>query len=132
MERHPKRPVFKHDLFYKIKRPGYFSIAGAIRHLLIIAIVLGIYYFIRINDYFPLWSNTIYYAVRIIIALEIIIAAAYSLFVPLLALVLGALSLYYLQIIGTSIISFSDAWQLIIIGAIGVVLTFIVKSLRRL
>jgi hypothetical protein len=127
--RHSKRPLFQNE-HYRAK-PGLFSVLAVIPQIIIIAIVLGIFYYIRAEHYFPLWLNYIYYAVKFIIAIEILIAAARSLIVPLLAIVLGALHIYYAQVHNLALISDNDAWQLILIGGVGIVVTFIVKLLRK-
>jgi len=127
-----KRPLFKRNEMDKSSNNhGLFAIAPIIPQIIIIAIVFSVYYYINAKGYFPLWTNYIYYGVKIIIALEIIIAGAKSLVGPLLAIVLGALNLYLLQVQDIGYISTDDSWQLIVIGAIAFILTFIVRSLRR-
>jgi len=127
--KHSQKPLFNRE--EQLIRPGLFSVFSIIPQIIICAIVFGAYYYIVQQGYFPFWINYIYYAVKIIIALQIMIGAARSLIMPLLAIILGGLDLYMIQMQGTSLISGHDAWQLIIIGAIGIILTFIVRSLRH-
>jgi len=116
---------------FKSNDPGLFSIMSSIPHLLIIVLVIACYYFIDSKGYFPLWITWIYYGTKTIIALEIFIAAGKSLIVPLLAIGLGLLGLYLIQVNYVQILSTNNAWQLIVIGAIAFCLTFIVRSLKR-
>ncbi len=124
-----KKPLFKRnekDIFNH--RPGLFAVTPILPQLIIIAIVVGVYCYIQAEGYFPLWITWIYYAVKIIVALEIIVAAAKSLFVPVLAIVLGALNLYLLQVKGFEYVSFHSSWQLVAVGIAACFLTFIVRS----
>jgi len=129
--RHPKRPMFTDNRPYDTNRAGLFSFFSVITQIIIIAVVYAAYYYIKTNDYFPLWLIYIHWAVKIIIAFEIVIAAARSLTVPLLAMILGGVALYLMQTRDVSLITGRDAWELIIMGAAGFVITFIVRSLRR-
>jgi hypothetical protein len=127
-----KRPIFKSNRQDKPEQTnGLFAIIPIIPQIIIIAIVFGAFAYINHNSLFPLWISYIYYAAKIIIALEIIIAAAKSLTGPLLAIILGVLNLYFLQTQALGYISPGDSWQLIIVGIAGVIITFIVKSLKR-
>ncbi len=129
--RHSQRPLFKKNESTHFNGPALFSIFSIIPQIIIIAIVIGAYYYIVVNEYFPLWLNTIYWAVKIIIALEMIIAAARSLILSFVAIAFAGVVLYLAQKGETLFISVNDAWQLLIIGAVGLVITFIVRSLRR-
>ena len=130
--RHRKRPLFKqNELDTAQNGNGLFSIIAIIPQILICAIVFGAYYYINSKGMFSLWMNYITYGVKFIIALEIIVAAAKSLTGPLLAIALGALSLYFLRTQGLELISPNDAVQLMIMGGIGIIITFIVRSLKR-
>jgi|SRR5579872_747844 len=126
-----RKPLFKHNEMDKSNKNGLFAIIPAIPQIIIIAIVFGAYYYVKTKGYFPLWITYIYYAAKVIIAFEIIIAGAKSLTVPLLTIVLGVLNLYWLQVDGFEIISANDSWQLIIVGAIGFILTFIIRSSKK-
>jgi hypothetical protein len=123
--KHRERPLFKR------KEHGLFSIKSSIPQLIIIAIVIGCYYFILANGYYPLWMTWIYYAAKAIIALEIIIAGAKSLIVPLIAIAAGAINLYLTQVNQVQYLTANDATQLIIVGIIAFCITFIVRSIRK-
>lgn len=125
-----KRPLFRRNEMDE--RPnGWFAIMPIIPQIIIIAIVLGIYYYINLKGFFPLWTTYIYYGVKVIIALEIIIAAAKSLVGPLLAIAIGAVNLFWLLDQGSAFLTPDNAQQLLVMGVIGIVITFIVRSLRR-
>jgi hypothetical protein len=126
-----RKPLFKHNEMDKSKYSGMFAFTPIIPQLIIIAIVIGAYYYINAKGYFPLWITYIYYAAKVIVALEIIIMGAKSLVGPLLVIALGALNLYWLQVDGFEIVSPDDSWQLIVMGAIAFVLTFIVRATRK-
>ncbi len=110
---------------------GLFAIVPIIPQIIIIAIVTGAYYYITSKGLFPLWSKYIYYGTKIIIGFEVLIASAKSLVVPLLAIGLGGLGLYMLQIHSMNYFASDDAWHLIFVGVAGLFLTFIVRSFKR-
>ena len=106
---------------------SWFAFTPIISNLIVIAVVLAIYYFFVINTLFPAWANIIYWAVKIVIAFEIIIASARSLIVPILSLLAGLLLMFLFQVHNLSFVSTADAWQLVIMGGIGFVITILVR-----
>ena len=131
--RHHKTPLFKRNEMDRANNQnGLFAIIPIIPQIIIIAIVIACYYYISNTDYFVVWLKYFYYAVKTIIAIEILIGAGKSLTLPLLAVLFGMLNLYFIQANNALVTLSSDnSWHLIIIGGIGIVLTFIVRSFRR-
>ncbi|HSW94213.1 MAG TPA: hypothetical protein VLJ15_07680 [Gammaproteobacteria bacterium] len=123
--KHRERPLFKR------RDDGLFAIKSSMPQLITIAIVVALYYYISAKGYFPQWKTYLYYGAKAIIALEILIAGGKSLVVPLLAMGLGAIALYLLQIYDIAWFTTDHAWQLIVIGVIAFFLTFIVRLLKR-
>ena len=129
--RHRNRHLFKHNQSIYSTGPGLFPVVSIIPQIIIIEIVIAAYWFILKKDWFPLWINYIYWGVKAIIALEIIVAAGRSLVLSIVAMILGGIAIYLIQTQGFSLITSNDAWQLAIMGAVGFVITFIVRSIRR-
>lgn len=130
--KHHRKPLFKHnEMDRAYKRHSLFAFTSVIPQIIIIAIVFGCYYYIHLKGYFPHWITFMTYGVKAIIALEILIAAAKSLIVPLLAIALGGVNLYLIQNAQIETISNNDSWQLIIMGIIGIIFTFMVRSYKR-
>jgi hypothetical protein len=115
-----RKPVFTNN-------SGLFSIASIIPHFILIAFVIGVYYYFSTHGLFPLWINYIYYGVKIFVALEIILGAGRSIVMPILALLGGILFLFTNQVYGMLFISPADAWQLIIVAFVGLLVTMLVK-----
>ena len=108
-------------------RNGLFAFSPLIPHFIIIAIVVIVYYFLTKYGLFPAWIHTIYYAVKIIIALEILAASAQTLLAPIITLIMGSLLIYGVQVYNIEILTYSDGWQLIIVALIGSLITIIRK-----
>ncbi len=129
--KHSKRPLFRKEESYIYERPGLFSFLSIIPQITIIALVIGVYYFIALHQYFPDWLSIINWAMKIIIALEIIIAARSSLILSFAAILIGGAAVFLAQTKGSTFLLINDAWQLLAVGVIGVVITFIARSLRQ-
>ncbi|HSW68696.1 MAG TPA: hypothetical protein VLI69_00880 [Gammaproteobacteria bacterium] len=129
--KYSKKPFFDRDENKFPHTHGLFAFTAIIPQIIITAIVIGIYYYINKYGYFSVWSTYIYYAVKIIIGLEIIVAGAKSLTGPILAITIGILSLYLIQVQGLEYMSINECWELMAVGGIAFVITFIVRALRR-
>lgn len=106
---------------------GIFNFTSIIPHLIVTAIVIGIYYYITKNGYFPEWSDYIYWGVKIIIGFQVLAAAARSLWGPIIGILSGLGILFSIPMYNISFASPADAWQLIIVSIVGVLVTVIVK-----
>lgn len=94
---------------------------------MLIAIIIGTYYFLSTQDLFPQWIDYIYYGGKALIAFIIILASARSGIMPVLALISGLLILFTCQLYDISIISSVDAWELLTMAFIGLVITILIK-----
>ena len=94
---------------------------------MLIAIIMGTYYFLSNQDLFPQWIDYIYYSGKALIAFIIILASARSGMMPILALIGGLLILFTCQLYDISILSSTDAWELLIMAFIGLVITILIK-----
>ena len=104
-----------------------FAISPLFSRILIIAMAIGTYYFITMNDYFPVWNTYIYYAMKIIIAYEIVAGSARTLMAPILSL-FAAIALFYLdKQYQFQAITPSDTWQLVIMAIIGFFITLLFR-----
>lgn len=120
-----RRPDVKKPL--PQKKRELFRIAPLVPHFFIIAITIGIYYYINTNQYFPEWIGYIYWAVKIIIGFEVLAAAASTLWGPILGILSGAAILFSIQVYNMSIFSVADGWQLIIVSIVGFLVTMLVR-----
>jgi hypothetical protein len=89
-------------------------------HIIIIAAALGGYYFIRENGLFYDWQTFIYYGLKALIALEIILASARSFLAPDLT---GQLISDYTSDLITSV----DGWQLLVVSMVGLLITALIR-----
>lgn len=111
-----------------VKSRGMFSLIPLIAPLIIIAAVIAAYYYlILIQNFFPAWQLYIYWLIKFIIAFEILSAAARTIWSPILATLIAGGLLYAEKTFDLAYINMNDAWQLLIIAAIGYIVTFVVK-----
>ena len=113
------------------KNSGWFARTPCIPHLIMIGIIYGCYYYINVNGYFPLWITWIYYTAKVLIALEIIVAGAKSLVVPLLALIVGVFSFYLAEVHYVRLITDAETWQLIAVAIVALLITGVVRLLKK-
>lgn len=133
-----KKPAFEKKHSEKIttqeksQRP-YFTFLSIIPNLLIIASCLGIYYAMVHYYLFFHWGIFIYYAIKIVIAYEILVTSVKSAIMPIGSLVIGLTSLSYPDnIYLNALISVDTAWELAIIGLMGILITILVRmNLRK-
>lgn len=104
-----------------------FDVLPLIPRLLIIAIALGIYYFISTRYLFNEWETYIYYGVRIIIAYQILRGSAQTLLAPILTLVIALTLLTTDSTYHINGITTNDMWQLAIVGILGFFVTIFAK-----
>jgi hypothetical protein len=96
-------------------------------HIILIALTIGGYYYLSTNYLFPEWIDYIYYGGKAFIALLIILASARSALMPIFTLFGGLLILFTIQVYDITLVSSADAWQLIIMSFVGLVITMLVK-----
>jgi hypothetical protein len=106
---------------------GLFSIKSILPHIILIAIIIGVYYFLFTRDLFPQWIDYIYIGGKILIAFIIILASARSGIMPILTLISGLLILFISQVYNINLTSPTDAWELLIMAFIGLVITILTK-----
>ncbi len=114
---------------YSMKQNELFSVKSVVPHIIFIIAIIGTYYFLSSRDLFPQWIDYIYYGGKALIALIIILASARSAVMPILSLLSGLLILFLGQIYDYDIVIVSpaDAWQLLVIAFIGLIITILVK-----
>jgi hypothetical protein len=114
-------------MFNNHKKP-LFGFKPIVPHLIIVAIALAAFYVIAKNNLFLSWLIYIYYAAKVLIIFEIIIASARSFLAPILGIVaaLGILSIEYFYTT-LSMVSVTDGWQLLIASAIGLLISVLMR-----
>lgn len=120
-----KRSVINNNFI--VSNNNIFSIIPILPQLIFIAIAAGVFYYIHSHDIFSMWLSAIFIGVKIFIALQIIIGAARSLMMPILALSAGLLILFTTPIYHINLIAISDIWQLLIMAVIGFLITILAK-----
>lgn len=104
-----------------------FSLKAIIPHIVLIAIIIGVYYFLTSNDLFPQWIDYIYYGGKTAIALIFILGSARSGMMPVIALIAGLAVIFSSQMYGVILTSPADAWEILIMAFIGLIITILVK-----
>lgn len=104
-----------------------FAIVPLIPHIVVIIIVLASYNYIFNHGLFPEWINYIYYAAKVLIALEIFAASAQTLLAPILTLITGLAIVYFVGIYNLVIVTASDGWQLVVAALVGFLITLVTK-----
>lgn len=127
--------------YFKLPQPKTFSILKSRRlallppvfpQLLVIAICLGIYYAMIHFYLFFTWGLYLYYLLKLVIAYEILSASRFSISVPLIALLLGgAVQIFTNSIFFTTLMNPDTAWQLFLVGLIGILIALFRKRRSR-
>lgn len=113
------------------KRP-LFSLRPILPQLAIIAVCVSFYYAMIHFYLFFAWGFYIYYALKLVIAYEILVASVRSLLVPLCSLILGLAVLLFTNCIYLNTLMNTDtAWQLSATGLAGVLIGLFVELRSR-
>jgi hypothetical protein len=106
-----------------------FGFLPILPHIIIIAVALGGYYFILQNNLFYNWQTFIYYALKTLIVLEIILASARSFLAPIFGIVISAIILFLPDLTSYSLplVTSADGWQLLVISMIGLLITALMR-----
>lgn len=116
----------KQGFFMGYNKNGLFSVRPIITPIILIAIAIGVYYYIDTHYLFPKWLYTIYIIMKCFVALQIIVGSARSLLMPILALLAGAGLLFLIQKHGFVLVSTLTAWQLMITAMVGFVVSMVI------
>lgn len=105
-----------------------FSFKRIIPNIIIVIIILALYYlYLHQHSYFLEWDKQIGWAVKIILAYEILESSARSLLAPIFTLLIGFV-LYAIDFLYQIDWITSDVtWEVIIIALLGFLVTIIVK-----
>jgi hypothetical protein len=108
---------------------GLFSFTSIIIHLLLAIATVSIYYYCSSRNLFPQWIDYIQYSAKAFLVFLIILGSARSAVMPVATLIAGLLLLFTIQLgeINLSFISVADAWELIIMSFVGLIITVLVK-----
>lgn len=104
-----------------------FSIGPILLNLIVIAILVGAYYYILNNFLFIDYLNYIYWTINVLITYNIIAASARSFLAPILAILVALGSVVTTNMYGISFLSNAEFWQLLIVGGIGFFITIMLK-----
>lgn len=104
-----------------------FSIKTVLPHLILIALIIGSYYYLTSHDLFSQWIDYFYYGGKALIAFIFILGAARSAMMPVLALTAGLGILFTSQMYDIALTSSTDVWEILIMAFIGLIITILVK-----
>lgn len=107
----------------RYNKNGLFSIRPIISPTILIACAIAGYYYIDTHYLFIDHLFTIYVVMKLFVALLIIIGSARSLLMPFLTFLVGITLLVLIQSHGITLISSVSAWQLIVVAAVGFVIS---------
>jgi len=104
-----------------------FSFFSILPHIILIAMIIGGYYYLSLNSLFPTWIDYIYNGGKILIAFLIILASARSALMPVITLISGLLILFTIQMYNITLVSSVDGSELVILSFVGLIITMLVK-----
>ena len=119
--------TIKNKSIKKTERKNSFAITPTFTPIILIAIAIGVFYFLKSHDFFPLWINKIYFLLKIFIAFEIIIGSSKTVIMPLITLIVAIALIVSSQIYNINLISMMDSWQLLFAAILGFLVSLIVK-----
>jgi hypothetical protein len=95
----------------------------------VILVALGAYYHIVQNNLFPQHITYIYYGLKALIALEIILGSARSFFAPILgiATAVGIFIIEYFSQLDFNVLSAAELWQLFIVSVVGLLISVLMR-----
>lgn len=129
----PKRQYIKPPRARKAipMKKSSFLLPSVLPQLLIIAVCIGIYYAMIYFYLFFEWGIYIYYAIKLVIAFEILSAAVKSVFVPLAALILALAVLFTNCNFLNTLMNTDTAWQLSAVALAGILIAALVEYRSR-
>lgn len=118
---------FKNKLLENSERHNRYAITPIFLPLVLIAIAIGVYYFLVTHDFFPLWISYIYIALKIFIVLEVILGSSKTIIMPLVTVIIGLLLIFASQVYSITFITNAETMQIIYLGIFGFVISLLVK-----
>lgn len=107
-----------------------FGILCIIPNVIAIAVFIGAYYyFIYSQQLFPDYTSYIYWTMKILVGYNIIAASARSFVAPILTIGCAVLCLFTSEYYAITLVAITsaEAYQLILIGVIGLLITIMLK-----
>jgi hypothetical protein len=99
-----------------------------ILNLFAVLVLAGGYYYIIFNNLFPDYQTYIYWTVNVLISYNILVASTRSFIAPLLTIIAGAFGILAAgSPHAIEFLSIAECWQLAILGAIGLLITFVLR-----
>jgi len=129
----PKKRRVRQPVVKKIgaSKRSLFSLRPVLPQLVAIAVCVGLYYAMIKFYLFFQWGFFIYYAIKLLIAFEILSAAKRSLTPPLVAIVLGLAVLFTNCITLNTLMDRDTAWQLCAVGLAGILIALFLELRSR-
>lgn len=109
-----KKPAFKYSI----------PLRPILPQLLIIGVCIGLYYAMIYFYIFFQWGFYLYYALKAIVAFELLSASRQSFWVPLVASALASAVLFTHSLYLNTLMNTDTAWQLITVALIGFFIFF--------
>ena len=107
----------------RLPKKSWFSLRPILPQLTIIAVCVGLYYAMIYFYLFFEWGIYIYYALKLVIAFEILSASFRSPLLPVAALSLGLAVLFTNCLYLNTLMNTDTAWQLSAVALAGILIT---------
>jgi hypothetical protein len=100
-----------------------FPIVPILLNIVIIIVCVAAYFYVLRVNLAPDYQVYIYWAVNIIISINILAASAKSFIMPVLATIIGIGALIGLYNYGVQIVTLAEAWQIFVLGIVGLLIS---------
>ena len=129
----PKKQALKAPKARKVPalKKSLFALLPVLPQVIIIAVCVGLYYAMIYFYLFFEWGIYIYYALKLVIAFELISSSFRSLLLPLAALCLGLSVLFTNCIYLNTLMNADTAWQLNTVALAGILITIFIQFRQR-
>lgn len=100
-----------------------FPIVPILLNLIIIAICVGAYYYVITLNLVPDYQQYVYWAVNIIISINILAGSAKSFIIPILTTMAGVAALVAIYNYNLEILTLAQSWQIFVLGIVGLLIS---------
>jgi hypothetical protein len=104
-----------------------FPIATILINIIAIAVFIAAYWYVKKLNLIPDYINFAYWAMNVLVTYNIIAGSARSLVMPLLALAIAGAAYYFASQYNIYYMTQNEIIQLGVVGAIGLVVTFMLR-----
>ncbi|MES2217456.1 MAG: hypothetical protein V4501_03495 [Pseudomonadota bacterium] len=106
------------------ERKPLFAILPILLNVIVIAILVGAYYFITHSNLFPEYQTYIYWTVNVLVSYNILAASARSFVAPIITILIASFILITIYSFNGAYLSVNEDWQLLGVGVVGLLISF--------